>query len=220
MQAFETVKNDPKAVEVEYETTSDSYYALYNGKRMDSVVSFWFVDAVRYKYYYEMQKSDPESLAYKITDFNKDGVPELFVGYGDENGVRIYDLYTFKKGKAVRLNKDMKYRNAWYALRKNGIIQEKCSSGAATGETIFHKISKSGKLTNFIALTWDYQYHAKTKDGRTSSISEAEFNRIWQKYNKPTRTTFYKADSKAVKLVKTGKFLYKGQKNFNVVTEI
>lgn len=217
MQAFETVKNDPKAVE--YETGSNAYYALYNGKKMDDFVSFWFIDEVRLKYFNETYTAQlrSRSLAYKITDFNKDGVPELFIGLGSSNGVRIFDLYTFKKGKAVRLKKDLNCRNAWYSLCKNNIIEEYFSSGAFTGEAIFHKISKNGKLTNFIVLSWtqDTDYYTKARNGRTSIISEAEYERIYQKYSKPIKMTFYKADDKAVKSVKSGKFFYKNQKKFS-----
>lgn len=208
MQAFETVKNDPKAVEIK-EKSGGEYCFYYNGKWMDDV-NYWFIFEVQYMY---AMGSGHESPTYKIMDFNKDGVPEMFIGLSEGT---IYDLYVFKNGKAVQLIQNMGSRTALCTPCKNKIIAEHSSGAFANLRTVFHKISDSGKLTDVMILSMDNDCYTKTKNGRIFTISKAEYNRIWQKYAKPVKMTFYEADSRAVETVRNGEFFYKGQKKFSV----
>ena len=160
---------------------------------------------------------------YRIMDFNKDGNQELFVGLtSGEEWATIYDVYTFHDGKAVQLMQGIGYRSGTCCLRKKGIIESHSSGSAADTHYDFYKIPNKGNaLKTVIALVInlrDKKPYSKIVNGKRTFISKKQHDKLYKKYSKKIKVTFYKVDSKAIKNVKKGKFNYKGQKSYRVTT--
>lgn len=163
---------------------------------------------------------------YRIMDYNNDGVPELFVGLkssGFDSGT-IYDVYTFYKGKAVQLMTDIGYRAGSCILCKNGIIKDIWADGATHSGVKFHKLPKNkNRLKTAIELEvlgdgYGEAAYTKIVNGKTTKISEKQYIKLYQKYDRPIKTTFYKADSKAISNIRNGSFTYQNQKNWKIKT--
>lgn len=161
-------------------------------------------------------QNDTSIPAYRIIDYNGDGMPEMFIGLSSSNlgSVSIYDAYTFYRGKAVRLVGDIGNHAGTFVLCKNGIMKNVASSGVFRSDTKFQKLSPNKrKLTTALRLTesTDYDSHittyTKKVHGKKVNISREQFVRLYKKYDKPVRVTFYKADSKAVSYIKKGVFV-------------
>lgn len=154
-------------------------------------------------------------VTYSIVDYNNDGIPELFGNYG---------IYTYHNGKAVQLA-SYGYR-VRCILCKNGII-EITSGGGGNDVANFYKLPKNkGKLKNICYLEYDVDYYTnratyytKTKN-KTKKISEEKYNKLYKKYYKPAKMTFYEADSKAVENMRNGIFYYPSQKKITVKGEV
>lgn len=163
---------------------------------------------------------------YRVLDLNGDGTKELFVGIKNgKSTVTIYDVYTFKNGKVIRLMKDIGYRAGNCSLRKDGIIADDWSGSAFSFGVIYHKLPKNKtKLTDVIELR--YSVNSKTGkttckkivNGKKTSISKAQAKKIEKKYSKKLSVTFYKLTGTAVNNVKKGKYTYSGQKKWKVTT--
>lgn len=179
-------------------------------------------------------------LAYRIMDYNGDGSPELFIGsvyrspepfighVWESASVSIIDIYTFHKGKAVRLL-EIGERSNICALYKNGIIGALSSGGASCSITAFYKLPKQGgKLKPMleweVGLTdWNDAVSVvvkKTENGKKSQISQKQGAALIKKYEKPIKVTFYKLDKKAVANMKKGLFTYPNQKKWRYASKI
>lgn len=180
----------------------------------DSVVNLEFVNAVGYS----------KGVIYRIADYNKDGFPELFIGLRMTNSKgMIYDVYTFDNGNAVRIMDGIGYRGGTCIFCKNNIIKDMWSDSAVHSGVIFHKMpGNMKKLTDVISLEYNSDNNTgeiictKNVNGKITRISETEYHKLYKKYNKPVKITFYKADSKAVKMIKRGKFTYNKQKKWKI----
>lgn len=170
---------------------------------------------------------DSNITVYRIMDYNRDGAPELFIGsYSSSSGnVWIYDMYTFYKGKAVRLVGDIGNHAGTCVFCKNGILKNVASSGVFRGDTKFQKLPKNkGKLSTTLRMIDSTDYdsnvttYTKKVHGKKAKISREQFIRLYKKYDKPIKVTFYKADSKAVSNIKKGIFTYSGQKKWREKT--
>lgn len=181
----------------------------YNGKLFEDI-NYIFVYGTDGGYDFSNKR-----VSYKITDTNKDGVPELYIGLSGW----VYSAYTFRNGKAVKQIDWQGDRAGTGILCKNGIIKTESGISSA-GEADFYKITKNQTVKIVLSLNYDTQYsqpyYTQRQNGKTMKIDEAEYNRLYAKYDKPIKTTFYKADSKALKNIKQGKFSFKGQKSWKV----
>ena len=162
---------------------------------------------------------------YRIYDYNGDGSLELFIGIKRESGTTtIYDVYTFRKGKAVQLMSGIGYRAGTCSLRKNGIIEDSWSGSAFEYGVTYHKLpKKKTKLSDVVSISYTYDMAGnatckKTVKGKTTIITEAAAKKIEKKYSKKQKVTFYKLTDKAIKKVTKGKFTYSGQKHWKVTT--
>ncbi len=180
----------------------------------DDGINLEFVSAAR----------SSKEMVYRVMDYNQDSTPELFLGLRmQESSGFIYDVYTFDAGKAVQLMEGIGYRAGTCSFCKNNIINDSWSNSAAKGGVTFHKMPKDKKeLIDFVVLIHDYESGAgvftKKVNGRVKTIDQAEYDRIYNKYDKPVKITFYKADQKAIKKMKNGKFAYSGQKKWRMNT--
>ncbi len=155
--------------------------------------------------------NDDETI-YCIKDINNDGIPELFM---DE-----FDICTYHGGKVVHLGvaNDLGER-VRYTLCKNGIIE--VTQGAAMYDyKVYYKLPKNkGKFKEVCYLELGVgggdhpkvSYYTKVKN-KTKQISEEKYNKLYKKYHKPVKMTFYDADSKAVDNLRNGVVSYPGQK--------
>ena len=211
LETYKTVKKNASSIDVKERPNGD-YGFYYNGKWLDGV-NYWFIDAVQYGFTME-EPSDryTAKVVYKIMDFNKDGTPELFIGLSPE--CLIYDVYTFDKGKPVQLMEGLGSRDASCTLCKNGIIANISSWSASSSKTTYHKIARSKRLTDIIALGQENGHYTKTENEKTTVINKKEYDRLERKYYNPLKITFYQADAKAIKNIKQGKFSYKNQKSW------
>lgn len=188
----------------------------------DSPVYDWENSRVNGEFALSCQ-NDTSIPAYRIIDYNDDGVPELFIGLYPSNfgSVWIYDAYTFYKGKAVRLVGDIGNHAGTCVLCKNGILKNVASGSVFRSDTKFQKLPPNkGKLSTALRLTdsTDYDSHittyTKKEHGKKAKISREQFVRLYKKYDKPVKVTFYKADSKSISNIKKGDFTYPGQKKW------
>lgn len=180
---------------------------FYDGKRYDDINDLFVYGPDGG---YDFANND---VTYRITDLNKDGTPELYIGLSGG----IYSVYTFSDGKAVKRKDWQGDRAGTGILCKNGIIKTEFWGSAWTGGMEFYKITKDQTVKNILTLFYDTENdgsYTQVKNGETIEITEAEYDEICKKYDKPIKTTFYKADSKALKNIKQGKFSYKGQKSW------
>lgn len=204
-----------------YAKIIQSYLKVYNLAKEnsydyadDNVVNLEFVEAVGYS----------KGVIYRISDYNKDGTPELFIGLRTTNSSgMIYDVYTFDKGKAVQIMNGIGYRGGTCIFCKDNIIKDMWSDSAVRSGVIFHKMPRNmKKLTDVISLEYSVVYDTgevictKNVNGKITKISESEYNKSYKKYDKPVKMTFYKADSKALKTIKKGVFTYYNQKKWKI----
>ena len=151
-----------------------------------------------------------DEVSYCIKDINNDGIPELFISE--------FEICTYYNGKAVHLERDLGERTN-STLCKNGIV-EIWGHAAAYCERDFYKLPKNkGKFKEVCYLELGVgggdhpkvSYYTKVKN-KTKQISEEKYNKLYKKYHKPVKMTFYDADSKAVDNLRNGVVSYPGQK--------
>ena len=93
-----------------------------------------------------------------LIDLDNNGTPEMFLGENGEGAWQgtIYEVYTIKDGKAVKLlNGGERFKSH---LCNDNIIYFDSSSGAANGEMGFYKI-KNGELVLDVGLVFDGNEH-------------------------------------------------------------
>lgn len=189
------------------DTLVDGYYYDMPGDIYNVVHEFMTMAA----------KSD--TIVYRIFDFNKDGTPELFLA--NSKG-KIYQAFTYKNGKAVFLMGAF-FGNNKCVLCKNGIIERQIEGGAG-GNVWIDKISKNKELESVVSLgtyhDGNKMHYTQNKNGNVIELSKTKYNNLIKKYCKPIKLKFYKADNKAVKNIKNGKFTYKNQKSWSIKGKI
>lgn len=167
-------------------------------------------------------QSNTDGAIYRIMDYNKDGTPELFIGLNVSNSdYNIYDVYTLKNRKAVHLMEGIGYRAGTCIFCKNRIIKDYWFGSFDRNGVIFHKMSpKKKKLDDLISLTYDgsngRDTYTKTVNNKTSKITKSKYENLIKKYDKPISMMFYKADIKAVKKIRKGKFTYSNQEKWRL----
>lgn len=157
--------------------------------------------------------------SYCIKDINNDGIPELFIGE--------FDICTYHNGKVVHLHQGKDWElgeRLHYTLCKNGII-EVASGGGYYDYKFYYKPPKNkGKFKETCYLRYDVEnitnrvsyYTGNTEKDKEKKISEEKYNKLYKKYHKPVKMTFYDADSKAVDNLRNGVISYPGQKKIIV----
>lgn len=196
-----------------FDISLSSDYTLVDGYYYDRVGDIYNVVD---EFMYMADKSD--TIVYRIFDFNKDGTPELFLA--NSKG-KIYQAFTYKNGKAVFLMGAF-FGDDECILCKNGIIERKIEGGDG-GNVWIDRISKNKELKRVVTVSTYHEgklHYQQTKNGETIEISKTKYNNLIKKYCKPVKLKFYKADSKAVKNIKRGKFAYKNQKAWSIKGKI
>lgn len=70
------------------------------------------------------------------------------------------------------------------------------------------------RLTDSMDFDSNITTYTKQVHGKKVKISREQFARLYKKYDKPIKVTFYKADGRAVSNMKKGVFTYPGQKKW------
>lgn len=84
---------------------------------------------------------------YVLHDLNNDGIEEFFMGLKfnyDTPYYEIYDVYTWKGGRAYQLMRGIGYRNGSCRICKNGVIEDNYSGSAWDGHTLYHILPEGG----------------------------------------------------------------------------
>lgn len=85
-------------------------------------------------------EAEPEPV-YVLRDLNNDGIEEFFIGLKfnyDTPYYEIYDVYTWKDGRAYQLMRGIGYRNGSCKICKNGVIEDNYSGSAWDWQTLYH----------------------------------------------------------------------------------
>lgn len=91
-------------------------------------------------------ESEPKPV-YVLHDLNKDGIEEFFIGLKFNYGTpyyEIYDVYTWKDGRAYQLMRGIGYRNGSCEICKNGVIEDHYSGSAWDWQTLYHILPEGG----------------------------------------------------------------------------
>ena len=91
-------------------------------------------------------ESEPKPV-YVLHDLNKDGIEEFFIGLKFNYGTpyyEIYDVYTWKDGRAYQLMRGIGYRNGSCEICKNGVIEDNYSGSAWDWQTLYHILPEGG----------------------------------------------------------------------------
>lgn len=84
---------------------------------------------------------------YVLHDLNNDGIEEFFIGLKFNYDIPyyvIYDVYTWKDGRAYQLMRGIGYRNGSCKICENGVIEDNYSGSAWDGQTLYHILPEGG----------------------------------------------------------------------------
>lgn len=133
-----------------YADIAERYYTV--GQYMKEVNDISMAMAVAEDSYicdeYLSALGNPEAVSvYALHDLNNDGIEEFFVGLKfdyDTPYYEIYDVYTWKDGRAYQLMRGIGYRNGSCKICKNGVIEDNYSGSAWEWQTIYHILPEGG----------------------------------------------------------------------------
>ena len=98
------------------------------------------------EYLNAMGSPEAESV-YVLHDLNNDGIEEFFIGLKFNYDIPyyvIYDVYTWKDGRAYQLMRGIGYRNGSCKICENGVIEDNYSGSAWDGQTLYHILPEGG----------------------------------------------------------------------------
>lgn len=98
------------------------------------------------EYLNAMGSPEAESV-YVLHDLNNDGIEEFFIGLKFNYDIPyyvIYDVYTWKDGRAYQLMRGIGYRNGLCKICENGVIEDNYSGSAWDGQTLYHILPEGG----------------------------------------------------------------------------
>ena len=221
--AYASTKDD--AIKA-YAKIMNNYLSAYNEKKegnneydcIEHDINGEFYIAANYNRSIKSLNNRP---VYRIVDYNKDGIPEMFIGLANEEhkDIIIYEFYTYKNNKPVRLMENLGYRSGTCILCKNGIIMDMTSGSAYLNGVTFHKMPKNNtSLKTVVQLDcdWEIPEIKKISNGKIAYISKKEYNKIFKKYSKPIKYKFYELTSKAINKAREAKTHYTNQKIYNL----
>ena len=136
-------------------------------------------------------------------DFDGNGVPEMLIGAGNENGRTPIAVYAFD-GQSMRyLCKDWPLGERAYLCRVDGLFMVRASGGAAQGSLVFYRIAPDGWSTEIVDVV-DYQFSDEKHVSYTSqmgniSAEELESRGILESFGldvEPEWSCFYQSRNK------------------------
>lgn len=142
---------------------------------------------------------DEFHIYYTLKDLNGDGIKELLVNAAEDKehiSNYIYDVFTFKKGKPVRLfEKDFVfgYRMELRINSKNVFCIDS-SGGASVHGKYYYKLKEDSTKTKLLTkLEYDYgDYYMVNSRGNKTKITENKYNSIKNRYEKKIKSFKWK----------------------------
>ena len=171
-----------------YQTIRDEYLAALNvGDEgyFNHLEQFPNTDpeAMRLHYMYQ------ENVYHAYYDLDHNGTEELLIGFGQNDHIRLADVFAYDGTSAVRvLDEHVFGERARLTLRQDGTIYLQASGSAATGNVTLWQLDDSGcKAEEIFEYFYDYQMVEQEQYrliGGTidDMISEAEFNEIMEEH--------------------------------------
>lgn len=128
-------------------------------------------------------------MEYAFYDMDQNGIPELFLGGGDE----LTDVFGYDGNKVVRLAESP--GRGYRTLYQNGVIESYSHGGASTYQYRFYRMSANGYALDEL----DYLERSGNQYSRNGiNITEAAFQQIIDDYQKaPKMQLSWKALSNA-----------------------
>ena len=137
---------------------------------------------------------DSFNVYYVLKDLNGDGVKELIIDAADKKknlGKDVYDVFTYRNGKVVRLLRnqfEFGYRMQLTINTKNTLCVLS-TGGAQTTAYYYYKLNKKTSKPKMVKhVLYDYgKYYQVSKSGKKKEISEKKYNAIVKKYEGKAR---------------------------------
>lgn len=138
---------------------------------------------------------------YVLHDINKDGIEEFFIGLKfdyDTPYYEIYDVYTWKDGRAYQLMRGIGYRNGSCKICENGVIEDHYSGSAWDWQTLYHILPEGGtelETIDCVASTMDgtVQVYYHGSDPADENIVQA----IMEQYQ-PEAVTYVECNGETI----------------------
>lgn len=146
------------------------------------------------------QEAEPVPV-YVLHDLNNDGIEEFFIGLKFNYGTpyyEIYDVYTWKDGRAYQLMRGIGYRNGSCKICKNGVIEDQYSGSACDWQTLYHILPEGGielETIDSVASTLDGT--VQTFYRRNDLIDENTVQTIMDQYQ-PESVTYVECNSETI----------------------
>ena len=152
------------------------------------------------EYLYAIGSPEAEPV-YVLRDLNNDGIEEFFIGLKfnyDTPYYEIYDVYTWKDGRAYQLMRGIGYRNGSCEICKNGVIEDNYSGSAWDWQMLYHVLPEGGieletidSVTSTIEGTVQVYYH------RNNLVDENTVQTIMEQYQ-PESVTYVECNRETI----------------------
>ena len=138
-------------------------------------------------------------IYYTLKDLNEDGIKELLINAAEDQehiSNYIYDVFTYKNGKIVRLfNKKFQFGYKM-ELRINvkNVFCIDCTDNASVHGTYYYKLKANSTKTKLLReIECNYgNYYIVNNNGEKTKITENKYNSIKNKYEKKIKTFKWK----------------------------
>ncbi len=148
---------------------------------------------------------------YVLHDLNNDGIEEFFVGLKfnyDTPYYEIYDVYTWKDGRAYQLMRGIGYRNGSCIICENGVIEDHYSGSAWDWQVLYHNLPKGGteletidSVTSTMDDTTQIYYHG------SDPADENTVQAIMEQYQ-PEMITYVECNEETIEQLRNNRSTY------------
>lgn len=167
------------------------------------------------EFYLAVSYQEVAFSGFQIYDLNMDGVPELFIGMHSGEGASdlfIYDVYTWKDGKSIRLMDDIGYRAGTCIICEGGIIKDISSGSAVDSMEDYHRLPEHGTELETVESisthgnieTGELFYYHDREGNEENKISEKMYYEISNSYHEITGLLSYESTPENIEALRTG----------------
>ena len=79
-----------------YSKIMDNYLKAYKEAKKGNYEYDCYEDDINGEFFLAVNYSESNRPVYRIVDYNKDGIPEMFIGLANDGRIEIYEFYTYK----------------------------------------------------------------------------------------------------------------------------
>lgn len=171
-----------------------------------------------YEFYAAVSYQEQDYAGFQLYDLNSDGTPELFIGMysgSEASDLFIYDVYTWKDGRRIRLMDDIGYRGGTCIICEGGIIKDLSSGSAYDSMQDYHRLPEHGEaleIVESISAHGDMEsgelfYYHDSEGNPENRISEEEYNDISDSYKEIKGILSYQATTENLEKLRAGECL-------------